>query len=115
MKILMTASFFLGLLLAGCQPPDSSGTGRNYNALPELGGQECYLIFRRDALGYAMATEAGIGSETVESGISGKLALRGKLIRASADWVVLETSNKGIRVVPVSSILSIYEINEQTQ
>jgi hypothetical protein len=74
-----------------------------------LHGKECFVTYRRDALGYATDRDNAVKAETVSSGRTGELAARGKMKEANGAWVILET-NEGLQAIPVNSILVVREI-----
>jgi len=99
MKKALVVALVTGALLAGCS---------EHEELPSLHGRECYVIYRRDALGYATDKHNGVKAGTVLSGRTGELAARGTLRQANDAWVVLETP-EGLQAIPVSSILVVRE------
>ena len=106
MRILIFIACFT-MLLSGCADQSQQ---QSVHGLSELEGENCLVIYRRDALGYA-TDEPGISADTVFSGSAGKLAARGKLKEANDSWVVLEIETAGgLQAIPVSSILSIVKV-----
>ena len=88
-------------LLTGC-------SGDN-NSLATLQGKQCFVTYRRDALGYATDRDNAVKAGTVLSGGTGELAAKGKLKEANGTWVVLDTEH-GVQAIPLSSILVVREI-----
>jgi hypothetical protein len=101
MKKAMLICIVGACLLAGCS--------KNSDGLPSLQGKKCFVIYRRDALGYATDRDNAVKAGTVLSGGTGELAAKGKLKEANGTWVVLDTEH-GVQAIPLSSILVVREI-----
>lgn len=101
MKKMMLMCLIGACLLTGCS--------QSSNSLSSMQGKECFVIYRRDALGYATDKDNPVKAETVLSGIAGELAAKGELKEANSTWVIIDTES-GLQAIPVNSILSVREI-----
>jgi hypothetical protein len=88
-------SAIVALLLAGCGE-GASGDG------PKV-GSACRISFRRDALGDAANLPVPVETDTI-NGVP--VTMRGKLLRADRDWIVLEVGSE-LRWIPRDVVLFI--------
>lgn len=106
----MIAGAVLCAMLAGCSVMNASAPAKNGATKAMPIGSRCKVQFRRgDALGSAAALPVPPITDTINGA---EVGVSGKLLRADADWIVIEENGSGPRYlkehqlwIPCSAVL----------